>query len=177
MKEQDVSEPSEVSDGVTYEQQATADPLLQYIDNERVERDQALREKALAASKRTISFRNLGETSDLLEIRNPDGQVELEVVLTDKGPVLRFNTASLQLDTRNLQVNCDTFQVNAEKEIVQQSKGDFRRTVKGDSQIESGGSYSARAFETDIRSSRGDVRIRANDNVRLNGERVKLNCQ
>jgi hypothetical protein len=38
------------------------------------------------------------------------------------------------------------------------------------------GSFHVEATEIDIEASRGDVNVRANDDVNLNGERVRLNC-
>jgi uncharacterized protein (DUF2345 family) len=79
-------------------------------------------------------------------IRGSGGEVLLDVVLTPAGPVLRFHAAQVQLDCSG------TFQVRCESFDVQ---------AAGDITLE---------------AQRGNVDVRANDDVNLNGERVRLNC-
>jgi hypothetical protein len=96
-------------------------------------------------SGRSIECLDADGRGETVTIRSPRGKVELEVVLTDSGTVLRFDAADLELRSAgDLRVDCDRFEV--------------------------------RSRSAEITSTRGDVRIRANDDVKLNGERVKLNC-
>ena len=96
-------------------------------------------------SGRTIECADAEEGGELVTIRSPSGTVELEVRLTERGPVLRFEAASLELEAKGtIRTRCKAFEVVAE--------------------------------DAEITATRGDVAIRANDDVRLNGERVKLNC-
>jgi hypothetical protein len=96
-------------------------------------------------SGRTIECADAEAGGELVTIRSPNGTVELEVRLTDRGPVLRFEAASLDLEAAGrIRTRCKSFEVVAE--------------------------------DAAITATRGDVQLRANDDVRLNGERVKLNC-
>lgn len=96
-------------------------------------------------SGRTIECTDAEPGGELVTIRSPEGRVELEVRLTDQGPVLRFEAAALDLEAAGpIRARCRSFEVTAE--------------------------------DATITATRGDVQLRANDDVRLNGERVKLNC-
>jgi hypothetical protein len=163
-----VDQPLVVADAMTFEQPHPTE-LLNVCVN-------ASSKLAPLVSGRSVVSRNLDETTDLVEIRSPEGKVELEVFLTAEGPVLRFLNARLQLSSKHLTLHCEHFEVDAQEGILQRTQGDYERYVQGETIVESGRQYRNRALEADISSTRGDVRIKANDDVRLNGERVKLNC-
>lgn len=106
------------------------------------------------ASGRSVVCRSKEESRDEVTIRGPGGEVLLEVELTPAGPVLRFHAAQVELDCRgSLKLRCESFDVRATGEIVQQAGGGIL-----------------------LEAQRGDVDVRANDDVNLNGERVRLNC-
>jgi hypothetical protein len=112
-------------------------------------------------SGRSIECHDAPAGGELVTIRNPAGRVELEVRLTEAGPVLLFDAAQLELRaTGRIRADCESLEI----------------VTAGDAALRVGGELSTSARTTDIASTRGDVRIRANDDVRLNGERVKLNC-
>ncbi|HEX8985869.1 MAG TPA: hypothetical protein VF767_10565 [Bryobacteraceae bacterium] len=112
----------------------------------------ACRELELA-SGRSVVCRPAG-SCDELTIRGPEGEVLLEVVLTPKGPVLRFQAAQVQLECQgSFKVRCDSFELETAGDIVQQAGGEMR-----------------------LEALRGNLDVRANDDVNLNGERVRLNC-
>jgi hypothetical protein len=112
-------------------------------------------------SGRSIECHDAPAGGELVTIRDPAGQVELEVRLTEAGPVLRFDAAQLELRAAGrIRADCESLEI----------------VTTGDAALHVGGDLSTRARITDITSTRGDVRVRANDDVRLNGERVKLNC-
>jgi hypothetical protein len=94
-------------------------------------------------------------------VRGLSGEVEVEVLLTERGPVLRFRAADLELSAAGeVRVDCDRFAVQAKNGILQ----------------ESGGDVVLRGAAARIEAERGDVEIEANDDVQLRGERIKLNC-
>lgn len=89
---------------------------------------------------------------DAITVRAPDGVIELSVRFTAEGPVLRFASAAVELTaTRSVSVACETFSVRA--------SGSAR--IEGDA--------------VEIESTRGDVTVKANDDARIYGERVRLN--
>lgn len=106
------------------------------------------------ASGRSVVCRSKEESRDEVTIRGPGGEVLLEVELTPAGPVLRFHAAQVELDCKgSLKVRCESFDIRTSGDIVQQAGG-----------------------EISLEAQRGNVDVRANDDVNLNGERVRLNC-
>lgn len=69
-------------------------------------------------SGRSVILR-VGDTEEL-EVRSPDGEVEVRIVLTDAGPVVRLRAAKLELETiDSVDVRCKNFNVTAEEMRVQ----------------------------------------------------------
>ena len=113
------------------------------------------------ASGRSIACRTAADCCDEVTIRGLAGEVLLELVLTSAGPVLRFHAAQVELDCKgSFKVRCGSFDLQTSGDIVQQAGGVLR----------------AEADEVNLEARRGNVDVRANDDVNLNGERVRLNC-
>ena len=109
------------------------------------------------------------EGGEQIILRAPDGEVQLKITVTEDGPLLHFRAAALQLESEGaLRVDCEDLEIRARGNIDQQANGDLVQLAKGDLNI--------RADRCHMSARRGDVRVWANDDVRLNGERVKLNC-
>jgi hypothetical protein len=87
-----------------------------------------------------------GEGSDRLRLETPGGAVALSIEVRDGGVTLALEGVDLTLRSSG------RLALEAE-----------RLALVGRSGL-------------DLVSSRGDVRLRANDDVRLNGERVMVNC-
>jgi hypothetical protein len=157
----------------------TTDPLEFALARRdaRVAEGEAAEWQARFDSGRSIAVETTAPGDDHITVRGTSGAVELEVTLTDKGPVLHFRAAEIQLQASGrLSVDCEELDVRAPGGITQQTDGDLLQVVRGDASIAVKGDLSIAAAETEIRSARGDVRVKANDDVLINGERVKLNC-
>ena len=127
-------------------------------------------------SGRVVTAR-VEQGEERVTIQSRDGLVELEVRLTPEGPVLRFRAADIELSSKgDVRVDCDRFEVRAAREIVHKTEGDLKQEVGGDASLHAGGELSQKARRARIEAERGDVEIEANDDVRLLGERIKLNC-
>jgi len=126
-------------------------------------------------SGRAIQVSQEGER-EAIRVTSPEGETELHVEFTADGPVLRFRTAALDLQADAVRMQCRTFELQASEQIVERSGGRVDRSAVGDVKETIGGDLLTEARIVDVRARRGDVRLRANDDVRLNGERVKLNC-
>jgi len=88
-------------------------------------------------SGRTVRVR-ASSSSEELEVRSPAGEVEVRILLTAAGPVVRIRSARLELEAaEDVSVRCRRFEVQASDE----------------------------------------VRLRAEGDVHVNGEVVRLNCQ
>jgi hypothetical protein len=129
------------------------------------------------SSGRVVEARSEGGGEDRVTIRSASGMVELEVRMTERGPVLAFRSADLELSaTREVKVSCDTFHVRADKEIIEETGGDLHQTVNGNADVKVRGRLTTAAREARLAAVRGGVQIEANDDVQLVGERIKLNC-
>lgn len=112
-------------------------------------------------SGRSVEVEDEGDGAESLAVRAPDGRIELSVRLTDRGPVLSLRAARLVLEGEHaVDVECEDFRVRA-RNAVDLSAG-------GDARVEGHGVM--------LESRRADVSLQANDDVRLDGERVLLNC-
>lgn len=66
-----------------------------------------------------------------IEVRSPDGLLELKISLTPGGPVVQIRGGRLEIESTDaVKVNCQKFQVNAEQGIDLQSRGNV--TLDGD---------------------------------------------
>ena len=134
-----------------------------------------LRVRPALDSGRSLEIESPGDGTDRLIVRGTSGEVELEVTLTAEGPRLRFRSAELALETEGkLSMRCEDLDLRVRGKIYQESASLDQR-VAGDATLSVRGKLRQRARETEIRSLRGNVEIAANDDVRLVGERVKLN--
>ena len=107
--------------------------------------------RLVAASGRAIEVTQ-DEAGEVLTVRSPEGACVLTVLLTDAGPVLRFEAAALQIaTTKSVEVSCEDFRVAARNELHLVGK------------------------DVGIRAVLGGVTVRADDDVAIDGEQVLLN--
>lgn len=100
-------------------------------------------------------------TDDALIISSPEGRVEMGIRFTEGGPVLHFPSAAVRLESpRSVLLSC----------------GDFRVRARGEVDIMAESTARVEGHGVEVRSRRRDVHLKANDDVRLDGERVLLNC-
>ena len=99
-----------------------------------------------------------------LRVRQGDSSAKLEltIVITPEGPVLRAHASALEVETDNdLVARCGTFRVEARDRI----------------ELVAGGVLQAAGRRVDVEATHGSARVRANDDVQLLGENVLLNCE
>ncbi len=103
-----------------------------------------------------------------LSIRAPDGRVCLQVTLTPEGPRVELDSVSLSIAARgDLKMSCDNMELRAEKDLALSAGGDVTLRAEGELTTE--------GLAQTIRATRGDVQVKANDDVDLDGERIRLN--
>ena len=105
-------------------------------------------------SGRSLAVRGGNDGGDeSIEIRSPDGQLELTVKLTDDGPVLSLKAAAVNIDAaKSVSLRCEDLDIEASKNLRLGSKGEVA--------IESG----------------DDIRVRSVGQTFIDGEYVNLNC-
>jgi hypothetical protein len=126
------------------------------------------------------SGRSIEATSEggeeTVRILASSGACVLTVRLTDEGPVLRFEGASLELAaTRKLELSCEELSVRASGGAAIHVGGDLDERVQGSARRSVRGAATTTARSVDLEASPGGIELRANDDVRVQGERVLLN--
>lgn len=112
-----------------------------------------------------------------LKLMDAEASTLLVINISDKGLVL--NLSALQLNIRALdEINLSGRQINIEaaEHLSLKSGGTMQQTVETDLLVDTGGTSISRAKIQKIEATLGNAEIKANDDVRLDGERVKLNC-
>ena len=114
--------------------------------------------------------------ADVLRFRAPNGECVLTIHLTDAGPVVRVAGADLEVRTaKRLSLDCDEFQLRATKSATIDVGGDLRERVGGSAHRVVRGDAVVEAQQARIEARPGGIELRANDDVRVTGERVMLN--
>ncbi len=109
-----------------------------------------------------------GPGGDMLQLRAPDGRLCLKITLTAAGPEVHLSGVALSLTTQgDVNIDCDRFHVQARGEVAIEAGGDLRARAEGRLETE--------AFAQRHRARRGDLALIANDDVTVDGERIRLN--
>ena len=122
---------------------------------------------SLTGQQQMVLIRN--PAGDLVRFLAPNGEVTLSVLLTKEGPVLRFEGASLVLQAAG------TLAVEAERLELSGRSGLSLKTG-GNLDIQAQGTITSEGRVQNVTATLGDVSVRANDDVKLLGERVRVNC-
>lgn len=116
-----------------------------------------------------------GTGADVLRIRASDGQCVLTVRITDEGPVLSFSGAILQVDARRLDIACDDLRLRVGGAAAIDVGGSVDTRVAGPASHRIEGDLHTTARSMDLAAHPGGIRLEANDDVTVKGERVLLN--
>jgi hypothetical protein len=90
------------------------------------------------------------------------------VHLTPAGPVLRFEGSLLLEASGGLAVDAQRVAIHGREGLSLTSGGNARIEIAGD--------LDSQARIQNITAVLGNVNVKANDDVRMNGERIKMNC-
>lgn len=124
---------------------------------------------------RVIVSENDGMSSTELSIVGHDGTVVLTVELTAQGLTLRFEQADVKLKNQGaVSFDCEQFRVRAESVDIE-SLGNIRSLAHGNHEMAAGDTAKVIGHAVSVVSRRGDVSVKANDDVRIDGERIWLN--
>lgn len=97
-----------------------------------------------------IKSRSGGEE---IELRAPDGCVEVRITCGPEGPVVSLAASRLELDSPEVAIRCQTLEVAAARAIALKSEGRLDLQAEGEVRLESEG-----------------------DDVHMNGQMLRLNC-
>ncbi len=147
------------------------------LDEIITETRQHLRESVELSFGRKLKVTSHEGLGDQITLSDPGGKVELQILITARGPVLRFETADLQISSKGkIRFQCEDFEVHAHHEIKQTSEGDFRQQVSGNAHVDVKGDLDAEARTCSLSASRGNINLNANDDIKMKSERILLNC-
>jgi len=108
------------------------------------------------------------ESENLISLSDQNGVVQLSIVVTSEGPILKFEGSKVLVHaTGALAFDAERIAIRGREGVNISSGTDASFNVEGDLSIE--------ASVNNITSTLGNVNVRANDDVKLNGERIKLN--
>ncbi len=117
------------------------------------------------------------QDEEVLQIIGSGGEVELKIRMTAEGPVLCFESASLDIRASGkVSIESQHISLKASHGISMETSGDMVHNVGGDHISKIDGDVSSEARIQNITARLGNVNVKANDDVRLNGERIMMNC-
>jgi len=106
---------------------------------------------------------------NLLQLVGADGVVTLSIHVTEEGPVLHVAGSALKiLAEGSLAIDAQT--------VALYGREGLSLSTGGDVVIEAEGDLRSRARTQQMTATLGDVDIYANDDVKLDGERIRMNC-
>jgi len=108
------------------------------------------------------------ETGGVLRLVGRDGSQPIEIEVTPAGPVLRLRSGLAISVDGDVELAGDRLSLHARRALTLTSDGAMDVRAAGD--------LNSEAAAHAITARLGDVAVRANDDVKLNGERIKLNC-
>ena len=115
--------------------------------------------------------------SDIVRVRNAKGLVLFTIEVSNKGATLNIEAENISIAAKNkLHLSAEEVNISSQKQLFVKSEGSFNQYVRGNKTIETQGENYETAKTQCIKASLGDIKLTANDDIKLNGERVKLNC-
>ncbi len=104
-----------------------------------------------------------------LRITDRNGRLGLAITVTEEAVTVHVQRADLAIRAeRNLELSAENLHLHA--------RGDLAISSGGDLAVEAAGDLSTTGRTQRVEATRGNVHVEANDDVRLLGERIKLNC-
>jgi hypothetical protein len=106
--------------------------------------------------------------SHVLTLVGPSGVQALSIELTAQGPRLRMEAGLSLAFSGELSIDAKRVAIHGREGIA--------LTSGADAKIAASGELATSARAQSITAELGDVRVKANDDVRLDGERIRMNC-
>ncbi len=158
-------------------QKESNSPETVALDEIITETRQHLRESVELSFGRKLKVTSQEGLGDQITLSDPGGRVELQILITARGPVLRFEAADLQISSKGkIQFQCEDLEVHAHHEIKQVCEGNFFQEVSGNVHMDVKGDLDTEARTCSLSASRGNINLNANDDIKMKSERILLNC-
>ena len=108
-------------------------------------------------------------TSDIVQIVAGDGRMAMRIRVTPAGALLELEGIDLKIQAAgDLSIEADRLAFHGRSSVAV--------TTGGDAMLYAAGDMHSRARIQNITADLGNVNVTANDDVSINGERVRVNC-
>ena len=108
-------------------------------------------------------------TGDIIRIVAGDGRMAMRIRVTPAGALLELEGVDLKIQTAgDLAIEADRLAFHGRSSVA--------LTTGGDALLYAAGDMHSRARIQNIKADLGNVNVTANDDVSINGERVRVNC-
>ncbi|HNN94723.1 MAG TPA: hypothetical protein PKI03_20745 [Pseudomonadota bacterium] len=140
----------------------------------------ASKEKAISSqfaygSGRTVLL-EAGQEERLI-VSNPEGALELTIRFTPEGPVLSFTAKAIGLENSGIiKMSSESLHIQTRKHLTMDIGGSLQQTVGQQISTHAQGPLLMESRRTEIKTALGDISLEANDDVRIQGERIRMNC-
>ena len=115
-------------------------------------------------------------TSEQLTIHSPEGEVELKIRITKEGPVLSFELVNIALNnTGNVNIECEALNVKTRGASEFDIGGDLTHRIAGNYAMAARDDSNFSSQAVTVEAEFGDLTLKANDDLSLNGLRVLVN--
>lgn len=104
----------------------------------------------------------------ILSLVAADGSQPIEIEITPAGPILRLRSGLAVSIAGPVSLSAESLTIQTKKQLSLISEGTL--------DVQAAGDMTTIADAQTISARLGDVRVEANDDVVLRGERVKMNC-
>ena len=112
-----------------------------------------------------------------LELKNDSGDIYLNIDMTSHGPQVTIKAGILSITSnQEMHIESNLVKIRAKEKLILESEGDFVETIKGNKNVNIEGISNNKALIQNLIANLGNVNIKANDDLRLDGEKILINC-
>src|SRR5690554_4735725 len=117
------------------------------------------------------------EGADVVQVRNAQGIPLFTIEVSEQGTNLIVSAENIQVNAKkDLSFTAENVSIKSRNETKMECGGNLIHKIMGNATTSIEGDNVQEAKTQLVKANLGDVKIKANDDVKLNGERVKLNC-
>jgi len=117
------------------------------------------------------------EEADVVQVRNAQGIPLFTIEVSEQGTNLIVSAENIQVNAKkDLSFTAENVSIKSRNETKMECGGNLIHKIMGNATTSIEGDNVQEAKTQLVKANLGDVKIKANDDVKLNGERVKLNC-
>ena len=112
----------------------------------------------------------------VIRLSSAEGRGVVTIQFTDRGPLVTLNAADVEIvAARTLRLDSEELVVSAGQARFDVA-GDLTQRVGGEARLHVRHNYELKSAAFDLEAVRGSGSLRANDDVNVKGERVRMNC-